>query len=66
MFEFEHHSLAMPFLVPPATPRRSGFAEFRIVDDPAAIRRELKRIEKAENRSVKSVATSVAAPASGR
>ena len=50
MFHRENHSLAMPFLVPPSKPRRSGFTEFRIVDDPAAVRRELKRQEKAEQR----------------
>ena len=66
MFEPFHHSLAMPFLVPPSKPRRSGFAETRIVDNHAAVRRELRRIEKAENRSAKSAANPVATPASER
>ena len=66
MFEPFHHSLAMPFLVPPSKPRRSGFAETRIVDDPAAVRRELKRLEKAERRAETKTAATVVAPATGR
>ena len=66
MFDTPNHSLAMPFLVPPSKPRRSGFTESRIVDDPAAVRRELKRLEKAEQRYAKNAASPVAAPASGR
>ena len=66
MFHRENHSLAMPFLVPPSKPRRSGFTESRIVDNPAAVRRALKRMENAEKRSAKNAASPVAAPASGR
>ncbi len=66
MFDTSNHSLAMPLLVPPSKPRRSGFAETRIVDNPAAVRRELKHLEKAEQRAEQKSATTVAAPASGR
>ena len=66
MFHRENHSLAMPFLVPPSKPRRSGFTESRIVDNPAAVRRELKRLEKAEQRAETKTATTVVTPATGR
>ena len=66
MFEPFHHSLAMPFLVPPSKPRRSERMERASIDSPAAVRRELKRIEKAENRSAKSAANPAATPASER
>lgn len=66
MFDTSKHSLAMPFLVPPSNPRRSGFSESRIVDDPAAVRRELKRLEKAEQRAEQKIATTVVTPVIGR
>ena len=66
MFDTSNHSLAMPFLVPPSKPRRSGCTESRIVDNPAAVRRELKRLEKAEQRAEQKAATTVVTPAIGR
>ena len=66
MFDTSNHSLAMPFLVPPSKPRRSGYTESRIVDNPAAVRRELKRLEKAEQRAEQKTATTVVTPAIGR
>ena len=66
MFDTSNHSLAMPFLVPPSKPRRSGFTESRIIDDPAAVRRELKRLEKAEKRAATHTATPVVSPADVR
>jgi hypothetical protein len=66
MFDTSNHSLAMPFLVPPSKPRRTGFSESRIVDNPAAVRRELKRLEKAAQRAEQKTATTVVTPASGR
>jgi len=66
MFDTPNHSLALPSLVPPSKPRRSGFTESRIIDNPAAVRRELKRLEKAEQRAAKKIATTVVTPASGR
>lgn len=62
MFFTEHHSLALPFLVPPSKPRRSGCSDSRIVDDPAAVRRALKRMENAKKRSAKHAAATLAAP----
>ena len=66
MFDTPNHSLTMPFLVPPSKPRRSGFTESRIVDNPAAVRRELKRLEKAEMRSKEHAPAPVATLASAK
>jgi hypothetical protein len=66
MFDTSNHSLAMPFLVPPSKPRRSVFTESRIVDNPAAVRRELKRLEQAEQRAENKAAATVVTPAIGR
>ena len=66
MFDRSNHSLAMPFLVPPSSPRRSGRIERESIDNPAAVRRELKRLEKAEQRAEQKTATAVVTPASER
>lgn len=61
MFDTPNHSLAMPLLVPPSKPRRSGYTESRVIDDPAAVRRALKRMEYAEKRAEKNAETPIAA-----